>query len=756
MMESVLEPESLRWDLLFEASPIPFSVIDPHGRQWLANRAYATFLGYPWGEVDQIDVGRITRPEDRDWTRNYLLRLISGEIDHYASDKVYVRKDGSEVLGHLSTVAVRDDDGTVSMLIGTITPVETRYSPSDLRMRRMVEFTSDSLLILDREGNVVETSGRMTATLGYPLAYWNVRNARDLVAQDDWAHIVEIWRRLLADPVQAIDTELVVVAADGTPQTLQLRFHNCLDDPVLDGIVVVARNITAHRETVAELSRQRETAEAVADAQTRLLATVSHELRNPLHAVRGLAELLASEELPVRAQELASSLARQLSGLARVTQDLLDSARLDAGQIAIEAVPTDLAALIDDVVELGRAAAGDRPIELTRRLASGVPGWVIADTARLRQVLGNLVGNAVKFTERGSVQLVVRPEADDRLLFSVIDTGVGIPLDEQAAVLEPFRVASTAGDRRGAGLGLSIVQRLVTAMNGQISLSSVVGEGTRFEVRLPLRTSAAPATAVPAGLPAGLVVLVVEDNPVNQHLARSQLERLGATPIVVGSGEDGVAFLADPSSPHVDAVLMDHQLPGVSGIEATQQIRQLPGAVAATPVVGLSASASNADRDAFISAGMNDFVAKPASLGDLRNAIGAAVSADRRQPQALPATAASPTGNPAPDVVAGTAIDVAVLETLAADLGSSEIVADLIDTFLDELPGRMLAITSAVGDDPTAAKRAAHTLKSSARLLGAAGLADACAEIEREGASTREMELLASDVEAAMRAWRSR
>lgn len=753
MMGDVLEPVSLRWDLLFDASPIPFSVIDPHGRQLLANRAYAAFLGYEMDEIEQIDVGLITRAEDRAWTRNYLLRLLSGEIDHFTSDKVYVRKDGSEVLGHLSTVAVRDDDGAVSMLIGTITPVETRYSPSDSRMRRLMEFTSDSLIVLDRRGNVIDTSGRVTTTLGYPLSFWNVRNARDLVSGDDWTEMIAIGRRLMEDPTRPIDTELEVLAADGTPQTLHLRFHNCLDDPLLEGIVVVGRNITDHREAVAELSRQRETAEEIADAQTRLLATVSHELRNPLHAVRGLAELLASEELPARPKELASSLARQLSGLARVTQDLLDSARLDAGQVVIEAAPTDLMALIEDVVELGRAAAGDRPVAVASRVATGVPGWVVADADRLRQVLGNLVGNAVKFTESGSVQIVVRQEIGGPLVFSVIDSGVGIPAEEQAGVLEPFRVASTAGDRRGAGLGLSIVQRLVTAMNGQISLSSVVGQGSQFDVRLPLRSVAAPVAAAPSGLPTGLTVLVVEDNPVNQHLARNQLERLGVTPIVVGTGEDGVGFLADPSSPHVDAVLMDHQLPGISGIEATQQIRKLPGVLAQTPVIGLSASASNADRDAFIGAGMNDFVAKPASLTDLQTAIGRVLSgtAETSSPAAdAPVAIEQPEA-----VVSEPALDVAVLEALADDLGGFEIVGDLVDTFLEELPSRVEAISTALDDDPTAAKRAAHTLKSSARLLGAARLADVCAEIEREGSSVASVEQLAAAVETAMRAWRS-
>lgn len=746
----------LDWEDLLSVMPLPVSVIDEHGRQVFANRAYADFLGYDPDELADLDVGRITRHEDAQWTRTYLRRLIGGELDDFRSDKWYVRKDGSEVLGRLSCRTVRDDTGRCTAIVATIEPVESiepRAEPFDTQLARLLEFSGDHLSIVDVEGTVIESTGRHTEILGYPTAYWAGRQISELVAPEDWDRLEQVRDAVLSpEGERDVTTEMEVYAADGSLQTLVVRIVNCLDDPAIRGIVLVTRNITDHRTTVAELAQRSVDAESVVDAQTRLLATVSHELRNPLHAVRGLAELLASEELGERAGELATALVRQLSGLAQVTQDLLDAARFDAGKVSIEVTPTDLNGLVDDVVGLGRAAAGERELDVSSRVAHDVPGWVLADGNRLRQVLGNLVGNAVKFTSEGSVHVVVRPGQDGALVFSVIDTGVGIPPEEQSKILEPFTVASNSGDQRGAGLGLSIVHRLVTAMGGRVTLTSKPGEGTRFDIVLPLVATDAPSSAVDDALPAGLTVLVIEDNPVNQQLATSQLERLGLVPVIAGTGEDGYDQLVHGDAGRFDVILMDHQLPGMTGIETTQKIRELAGDAAEIPVIGLSASASAADRDAFVQAGMDDFLAKPASLDDLSRAIGRAIrgESDRTRHD----HAEVPTTNQEADMTeTGPAIDDRVLAQLADDFGDASLVVELVNTFLGELDARIGGIVDAADDQ--AAGRAAHALKSSARLLGANDLADACQQIEHDGVGDIDVISLAGSARRELEVWRS-
>lgn len=743
-------PDQLPWEELLAAAPIPVSVVDVHGRQLAASDSYAEFLGYEPRELRELDLGTVTRLDDQPWTRTYLRRMVSGEIDEYVTDKIYVRKDGTEVLGRLTARPIRDADGSCSMLIGAITPIEEVRPPPDARLSRLLEFTGDHLTVLDTDGNVIESTGSHTQILGYPTAYWTDRNVKELVTPEDIERLREFRVAVLDSPSEEIATEVEVLGADGAVRTLLVRAVNRLDDPDIGGIVLATRDVTVHRERVAELSRRSATAESVVDAQTRLLATVSHELRNPLHAVRGLAELLAAEELEPRADELATSLVRQLSGLAQVTQDLLDAARLDAGKITIEQTPTDIHALVTDVVQLGRAAAGERSLDVTGRVAHDVSPWVMADGNRLRQVLGNLIGNAVKFTEDGSVQLVARAGPDVTIVFSVIDTGVGIPPEDQSKVLEPFTVASNSGEQRGAGLGLSIVQRLVAAMGGRVTLTSTPGEGTRFDVTLPLAPTEPPASADRGAMPTGLTILVVEDNAVNQQLATNQLERLGQVAVIAGSGEDGLAMVSAADGDRFAIVLMDHQLPGISGLETTQRIRALDGPVAQIPVIGLSASASAADREAFVAAGMDDFLPKPASLDDLSGAITRAMRGEtgRDRDGGSSGGAGEPLGEP---VSGDRSVDRGTIDRLVGELGGRGIVTGLIDTFIDELDGRIEAISAA--PDRRAAQRAAHALKSSARLLGADALADACRAIEQGEDGDVDLVAVAGSVRAELAEW---
>lgn len=739
----------LPWRRFFDDAPIAISVIDAYGRQVGCNRAYAAMFGYSVDEMLALDVGRISRPGDHEWSTTYLMRLVSGDLESFETDKWYVHRDGSEFLAHLTVSRLVDDSGACEYLLGVLVPVSDRRPDlGESVAERLLAYTDGSITLVDSDGRITFSTGQLNEVAGYPTSFWAGRRLRDLFPGDEYDQLLLSRADFLETPGATFQNEVEVERGDGRRQLSAVKAYNCLDDEHLAGYVLITRDITAERQRVDDLARRQQTAEEVVDAQTRLLATVSHELRNPLHALRGLAEILSREELPPRAAELAGSVVRQLSALTHVTQDLLDAARLDAGKVDIFPVPTDLERLVGDVVGLGNAAVADKPVVVGHRIARDVPEWVMVDDGRLRQVLSNLVGNAAKFTDSGSVQIVVRREGEASLVFSVIDTGPGIPADEQSAVLEPFRVASTAGEARGAGLGLSIVQRLVTAMGGRVSLSSKVGDGTRFDVVIPLRAARVPVTQSSDELPAGLRVLVVEDNPVNQQLARSQLERLGVEATIVDRGEAGLAMLLDPDAGPFDAVFMDQQLPGWDGTEATERIRAEGGVLSTIPIIGLSASASPADRDAFLASGMTDFVPKPASLDDLSSALERALLGSSAS--ASPASSASSASSASVDAVDdGIDLDTEVLDRLADELGSGEIVRDLVRTFLGELDARTSAIVSG---DESVARRAAHTLKSSARMLGASQLADRCAKIEQDG-MTEGVEQLAELTAQACRRW---
>jgi PAS domain S-box-containing protein len=566
-----------RW--VFEQSSVAYSVLDLNGQQVATNRAFAELMGFDPVGVDLVDVDMITRDSDRTWTNQYLSRLVSGELSEYETEKTYVRVDGQEVLCRLTARALRDNEGAVTAILGAIEPITERPIVSDDRMRKMIEHIDDTISLMDENGALLDTSGRYRATLGYPKEFWATRTIFDVLHPDDALEVLALREEVLQEPGRHVTGEYRVRNVDGGYESIEVHAVNLLDDADVGGIVITSRNITARNTLLAEIAARRDEAIAQADLRTRLIATVSHELRNPLHAMGGLSELLATGELPSEMAGLAATLHRQILGLNRVIDDLLETSRLDIGVIELKPEPMVLRSLVDDIVLLGKSLADGRTVEVSASIGASVPAAVVTDPSRLRQVLGNLVGNAVKFTDTGHVQLQVHTDAvadADWLVFEVVDTGRGIPGHQLDDVFEPFSTASTGGTRSGAGLGLSIVRQIVELMGGSTWVSSEVGLGSTFVVRIPLHAAETPDDDAEADAGTSVQVLVVEDNPVNQMLAKNQLERLGMVPIIVGSGEEAIALLERGNGPRI--ILMDHQLPGMDGLECTRHIREMEAA----------------------------------------------------------------------------------------------------------------------------------------------------------------------------------
>jgi signal transduction histidine kinase/ActR/RegA family two-component response regulator len=383
---------------------------------------------------------------------------------------------------------------------------------------------------------------------------------------------------------------------------------------------------------------------AAAIATTQFVANVSHELRTPMTAVVGMTELLRATALDSQQAEYAEAISVSAEHLLTVVNDILDYTRLGVGQLRVESQPLDLRRVCEDVVALVAGRAREKGLELVLRFESGVPSYVVGDPGRLRQVLVNLLSNAVNFTAHGTVLLRVTAAGIDRgdralVAFAVSDTGIGIASERIHELFRPFAQLATPSPygHRGTGLGLAISRELAELMDGSIRLRSEPGVGSTFTVELPLPVARTdeygrlPLAAVddsrPIELPPSALaevgarrILVVDDNPLNRRVAERMLAHRG---FVADTAADGLEALAAARRRRYDLVFMDLHMPVMSGAEATRAIREQFPADTQPYIVGLSAGAFDEDRDACLAAGMDSYVIKPFRLDVITAAIAA-------------------------------------------------------------------------------------------------------------------------------------
>ena len=385
---------------------------------------------------------------------------------------------------------------------------------------------------------------------------------------------------------------------------------------------------------IAVQERTRALEEALAVMQDALrakgefLAVVSHEIRTPMNGVLGMAQLLQMTDLTDEQRRYVETIQGSGETLLTIINDILDLSKLDSGKVTLAARPVELRGVVREVTDLLGAQAQKKGLYLDTEIAKDVPDWIIGDATRLKQILTNLVGNALKFTHHGGVQISMRTLQTGTVLeCKVRDTGIGIPPDKAPRLFEKFSQVDSSINRRygGTGLGLVITKHLVEGMGGTISVESKQRQGSTFTFCLPITASQAqgedPRPAAGLGrLPPGLHILLVEDNAVNQMLALGMLQKLGCRADLAHDGEEAVAMMQASS---YDVVLMDMQMPKMDGVSATRAIRAMEK-VHQPHIIALTANAMESDRQLCLSAGMNDFLAKPFKAAELQEKMAAA------------------------------------------------------------------------------------------------------------------------------------
>jgi PAS domain S-box-containing protein len=532
-------------------------------------------------------------------------------------------------------------------------------------------------------------------------------------------------------------------------------------DGRIAGWVGTLADVTAEAGAEAAMSEARDRATEASQLKSDFLANMSHEIRTPMNGVIGMTELLLETDLDPRQREYAQTVRTSGEAMLALMNDILDFSKVEAGKLEIENIEFNVQATIDDVVDLLAARAHVKGLGMEADVDSSVPAVVRGDPGRVRQVLINLIGNAIKFTQQGAVVVRVRQAeavgGDPVVRFEVSDTGEGIAPDKLATVFRPFVQADSSTSRKhgGTGLGLAISSQLVALMGGACGVSSRLGEGSDFWFTIRVQAvdgqivddaRASPPTtgADPAEEPAAVAhldtghILLAEDNSVNQRVATAMLEHLGFRVDVVSDGSDAVEAATRTS---YQAILMDCQMPVLDGYEATGRIRLLEGADRRTPIIAVTASAMKSDQQRCLAAGMDDYVPKPLSLKALSEVLarwgpdgsGHIAASDPVEPISAALVGLDHLSDPARPVLDAQVVDR--LERLGVSAGE-DLWGQLTALFLFDSEAHVLALRGALADDDAVAvARSAHTLRGAAANIGAAALARLCATLAMDGAA---------------------
>ncbi|MEO0608666.1 MAG: PAS domain S-box protein, partial [Pseudomonadota bacterium] len=588
---------------------------------------------------------------------------------------------------------------------------QDRLQASEERFQSLFELSPDAIVVINEKGELLDANSLACELSGYSKDEMLKIPAIDFVSPDSLASALSGMSVAGSGDTVKVRVDFLNAQNARVPTEVLGRRIESAGSVLYYGVV---RDISDRLAKEQQLRQSKEAAEKANDAKSDFLANMSHEMRTPLNGVIGSLSLVERDGVSTQSAGLIKAAERSAETLLTLIDDLLDLSRIEAGEVDLEHSVFDPADLSTLVSEVFRPLADKKGIRLETQVAAA--GQIVkSDVGKIRQILINLVGNALKFTQRGSVSVHVDYDGGDtegRLIVEVSDTGIGISKRDQVVLFDRFKQADSSRSKShgGAGLGLAICKQLVDIMDGSISLSSAPGAGSTFKFWVPVTRAALNAEPVGSQVDetAHLKgrVLIAEDSETNAMVAKKMLDRLG---LDYDHVLDGAAAIDAALSSDFDVILMDVSMPNLDGLEATRILRQR-GFTA--PIIAMTAHALKGDRDRAFEVGMSGYVTKPVRLNSLRSALGKWLSPDTSEPTR------QETHMPALDADA-------IQDVWEGDL---ETFTEIGRIFVDELSWRLPGLSESNSHE---IEHHAHSLKGAASNIGATELSRLAAELER-------------------------
>ena len=771
---------------LFDQMGDGILVVDHHQRVVEANRSAARMLGYRADALEQRHLHDLLPSYEHNRLTRAALRVLKG--GEQLADWRVLREDGSCFIAEVSVRVV----GQLRFVV-VMRDITARHAQEqELRLLSMaVEQSVQSIVITDLQGNIQYANAAVSTSSGYAMQELLGRNPRMLqTGSTPPETIAGMWRQIsVGSPWRGLlfnrRKDGVEYVVDATITPIRDARGNVTQYLALMLDVTEKRRLTEELERhqlhleqlvgqrTAALVEARQAAEAASEAKSAFLATMSHEIRTPMNGVVGGLDLLQHSELTAYQRDLIDTVCESALALLTIIDDILDFSKIEAGQLRLQNEAVSLVRLSESVCNALRPTATGNGVALSVDVAPGLPGWILGDATRLRQILNNLIANAIKFSagigRAGQVLLRVQvcgPDLPKHFQLIVIDNGIGMHAEALARIFQPFEQAESTTTRRfgGTGLGLSICKRLTALMGGWIEVDSETGSGSTFTVTLPFEATLPPQGLAEEDLAmptsdrprfvrsGGPLVLVAEDNTVNQKVIGHQLRLLGFEAEMVSDGLEALAsWRAGRATQRHALLLTDLHMPGIDGYTLASTIRAEEAQGLRLPIVALSANALQGEIERCRAAGMDDYLSKPVRTEQLGELI-------RRWLPMVDLSAPIPSSS----------VDFEDLELLDVELGRCDYDDQALERFIGEDPElqadfRQRFVVSArntvdemrraehLGNTATLSALA-HRLSSSCRLVGAAALADCCGRIERPrpGCSPEEFHSLMVQLEDAL------